>query len=303
MIRPARAFAATALVASAFATPLGGRAVGRACAADTVHIAVVVDPGSGPSVSAVCVPAGARDNGATILAERAARLGTPPPRYNAAGLLCAIDGVPQTGCGEKTDARYAYWAYFHGSGGTWSYSSFGPGSWRVDPGTVEGWRFQLAGKGLPTDAPPRGPASAAAICAPQPTPTTVRPTISRTTVPHSGGTPSVIAPAATTPLIGPEAAGTGPAVATATSTTASTSNTAARPTTATTARGHPSTTVAGATSASPSSSIVLTTRGLAAPPGAHSSGGAPLGVIIGAVLLIALGTGGAVAARRRRPAS
>ena len=45
MTRSSRAIALTALVAFAFATPLGGRALGRACAAGDVHVAVVVDSG------------------------------------------------------------------------------------------------------------------------------------------------------------------------------------------------------------------------------------------------------------------
>jgi hypothetical protein len=302
MTRRSHAFAAAALIACAVATPLGGRAIGRACAAGMVHVAIVVDPGTGSTVSAVCVPAGARDNGATLLATRAARLGTPPPRYNAAGLLCAIDGFPQSGCGERTSAHYAYWSYFHSQGGTWEYSSSGPASRRVDPGTVEGWRWQPNGTGLPTDPPPRGPASAAAICIPQTTPTTTRPAISGTTAPHPGVT-TTPTPAATTPVVGPAVPGTLPAPGTATSTTPSAAMATSRQTTATTTRGGPSTTIADAASGSPPSSIALTAGGIAAPPGAHTSGGAPVGVIVGVLLLIALGAGGAVAARHRRPIS
>jgi hypothetical protein len=309
MTRRSRALAATALIAFALATPLGGRAVGRACAAGTVHIAVVVDSGSGSSVSAVCVPGGSRDNGASILAARASLLGTPQPRFNASGLLCAIDGLPQTGCGEQHKSQYSYWSYFHGTGGKWSYSSFGPGSWRVDGATVEGWRWQPDGAGLPTDPPPRGPASAGAVCAPQSTPTTARPVASGTvasgpatagtTAPHTGVTTPAVTSRTTPSDIGPQTPGKAPAGGTVGSTADPTNKTA------TTAGGHRATTTgdASSTASSTASSIALTAGGIAAPPAGRSSGGAPVGVIVGVLLVVALGAGGAVAARRRSRAA
>src|SRR5207253_5775657 len=117
MTQLGRAFALTACITGALATPVGGRVVARACAAGDVHVAVVVDAGTGGTVSAVCVPGSSRDNGATILAARASMLGTPQPRYNSSGLLCSIDGLPETGCGVAHGGRYAYWSYWHGSAG------------------------------------------------------------------------------------------------------------------------------------------------------------------------------------------
>src|SRR4051812_1657484 len=266
MTRRSRAFAAAGLIVCSFATPLGGRAVERACAASSVHIAVVVDSGSGSAVSAVCVPGGSRDNGATILATRAAILGTPQPRYNASGLLCAIDGLPASGCGEHTGSRYAYWSYSHGSGGNWLYSSIGPAAWRVDPGTVEGWRWHPDGTGLPSDPPPRGPAVASRVCVPPAPPTTARPrspganpaatsVVAPTIAPSAGANNSATAPrtgAAATPLSsGPSPSGR-------------TSPANLRPGTAT--RGKTTTTASDASSTS--TSIALSHTGLAALPGA-----------------------------------
>jgi hypothetical protein len=165
MIRARRAIAASfvgAVACTGVWTVLPG--LPRACAAGQLHVAVVVDFGdNGAGVSSVCVPASAHDNGATVLAARASMLGTPQPRFNASGLLCAIDGVPATGCGEPVGKKYAYWSYWHGDGG-WSYSDVGPAASRVDASVVEGWRWNSMGAGNPTDPAPRGSANASATC-------------------------------------------------------------------------------------------------------------------------------------------
>ena len=144
-----RAIALTALAAFALATPLGGRALGRACASGDVHVAVVVDNGSSSAVSAVCVPGSSGDNGATILAARASMLGTPQPRYAASGLLCAIDGMPSTGCGVAHDGHYAYWSYWHGTRREVVVLErrSGLGTCRSRD-VVEGWRWQPDGSAL-----------------------------------------------------------------------------------------------------------------------------------------------------------
>jgi hypothetical protein len=112
------------------------------------------------------VPAESSDSGAVLLAKRAKLLGTAAPRFNSSGLLCAIDGYPTDGCGEQTGSKYAYWSYWHGAGGAWSYSTVGPGGSRVHASSVEGWRFQPEGAGNPSDPPPRGSADPAATCVP-----------------------------------------------------------------------------------------------------------------------------------------
>ena len=143
-----------------------------ACAANQVQIAVVVDFGTGRSVSAACVGAGTRDSGAAVLAARASQLGTAPPRSNASGLICAIDGYPSEGCGDQTGGHYAYWSYWHGDASGWTYSNVGPAGGRAQPGTVEGWRFQPAGAGNPSDPPPRGSPDATTTCRPASPPAT-----------------------------------------------------------------------------------------------------------------------------------
>jgi hypothetical protein len=296
----ARACAVLIFTACAFATPLGGRAVGRACADSSVHIAVVVDAGPSGTVSTVCVAAGSRDNGAAALAARASRLGTPQPRYNGSGLLCAIDGIPQTGCGDRSNGHYSYWSYWHGAGGNWSYSNVGPGGSRVNANVVEGWRWQPDGAGLPTDPAPRGPATPAAVCAPAPPPTTRPPTTTPPPTQHatappasSGGGPGTVAGqqvTTTTPAPGGTKGSARPTV---------TTRLPAGATKATTGRAHASSTTTSVSGSESSTTVFLTHGGIAAPGAKHSSGGLPVGLVTGVVLVIALGAGGAVAARRR----
>jgi hypothetical protein len=294
------AAALVACIAAALVTPLGGRAVSRACAAGAVHIAIVVDTGTGSSVSALCIPAGARDNGAMLLAARASILGTPPPRYGVSGLLCAIDGFPATGCGERQNGHYSYWSYWHGSNGAWSYATVGPASTRVDPDVVEGWRWQPDGAASPVDPPPRVAPLATTICKPAPPPTTTAAT-TRTTVP---------APRSVAPATAPTAGGGGVAVAgggfaTTTSTPPRVAPPAPAPGRAPVAPGRgaprrPSvarTTVPGR---SASTTVALAPRGIAAAARGSGSGGVPIGLIVGGVLLAALFSLGALAARRRR---
>jgi hypothetical protein len=296
--RLGRALALTALVAFALATPLGGRVLQRACAAGDVHVAVVVDDGSSSAVSAVCVPGSSGDNGATILAARASMLGMPQPRYSTSGLLCSIDGMPSTGCGVAHDGHYAYWSYWHGDAGKWSYSNVGPASGRVDSGVVEGWRWEPDGSALPTDPPPRGPADATAICAPTPPRPTAPPTTVATAPPPEPTVrPSVTGRAPQLPGISPATGSDSP---TPTSVTARPGSTAS----VTTVKSRGSRTSKGPPGESTSSSIAIAVRGIAAAPPRRTAGGVPVAFLAGVALVLAVGAGGAFAARRRRrPAS
>lgn len=303
MRRGRNAAALVACVAAAFVTPVGGRAISRACAASAVHIAIIVDSGSGNSVSAWCVPAGAHDNGAMLLAERASMLGTPQPRYNASGLLCAIDGFPAGGCGEPRNGHYAYWSYWRGEDGAWSYASVGPASTRVDPNVVEGWRWEAAGAASPADPPPRVAPDASAVCKPTPPPApsttaaTTRTTVRATVRPAGSATPATIA----TP--GARAVGGDPGTVTTVRPKPATTPGGApggtrRASSATSAPPRPSKTT-GASASAPST-IGLTQRGISAPGGSSGSGGVPVGLVVGGVLVASLFTAGALAARRRR---
>lgn len=268
MNRSPHCFAAIAVVVgSAICTTAPATAAPAApCAFAPASVAVVVDFGDGTSVSSVCVPANSTDNGAAVLAARAEALGTPAPRFNSSGLLCAIDGTPSDGCGEQTGSRYAYWSYWHGTDGAWNYSNVGPGGSRVRATAVEGWRFQPRGAGNPTDPPPRGSADPASTCSPP------SPPASSTSAPASSGTDETARLSTTTTTAASEAALTSE-----------------------------STTMVS--SSSSSSSTAISTPQVAAPVRvtARDKGGGPvLGVVAGGGLVAALGVSGAVIARRRR---
>ena len=249
-----------------------------ACAAGEVRVSIVVDFGdlpSPPPTSATCVAVGDGDSGADALAARARQLGTPAPRYNSSGLLCAIDGLPSTGCGERTSSGYRYWSYFRGSAGGWEYSSVGPTGSRVKATQSEGWRF-TNGTGRPGDPAPRGPADPAAVC-------------------RTAQSPPATAAPATSP--GPTAAPGGGASAARSAPT-----TMAAPAT---------TTVAGATttvSAAPADGGTTTTSAPETQVAASArrrtedaeGGGRAAGTALGALAVIGLAGGGALVARRRR---
>jgi hypothetical protein len=118
-------------------------AAGSSCAsaAGTVHVGLVIDFGTVDPAGAAkpmvrqCVTIADRGTGADALSA-----GGHTPRWNSSGLLCAIDGYPATGCGERTATGYRYWSYWHG-GDAWKYSSVGPDSFRPGEGGVEGWHF------------------------------------------------------------------------------------------------------------------------------------------------------------------
>ncbi len=142
------------------AASAGSAGAGEECEAEApgvVPVRVVVDYGdlaeapAEPSVVCASVPEGA--DGSEVLAARAEQLGTPVPRYEASGLLCAIDGLPETGCGEQTDTGYRYWSYWLGTAEGWEYASVGPAFRSAQAAVSEGWRF-VDGAGGPEDPPP-----------------------------------------------------------------------------------------------------------------------------------------------------
>jgi hypothetical protein len=115
-----------------------------------VRVAVVVDARAlGASTTVVCVVVPTGSTGATALRARADRLGTPYPRYNSDGLLCAIDGRPAAPqCGKLGPNGYEYWSYWLG-GSSWHYATVGPAGRTVSDQSVDGWRFIAGGSNVP----------------------------------------------------------------------------------------------------------------------------------------------------------
>jgi hypothetical protein len=134
-----------------------------------VYVAVVVDFGSGSSMSTVskCVPVASNAHDADALG---AAVGSDNVAYASSGLLCAIDNYPANGvqnCGESVGlGDYDYWSYWHGATGTWVYANDGPAEQPVSSPAddVEGWRFQLNEPDTPGDPPPDVTPSYAQIC-------------------------------------------------------------------------------------------------------------------------------------------
>jgi hypothetical protein len=283
MRRTARLLAAVCAGISALVAPAShAGALARPCAAGQTHVTIVVDHGDSGAPSAVCVAAASTDNGATVLATRASMLGLPQPRFDASGLLCAIDGMPAQGCGVQHGGTYSYWAYFHGVNGSWSYANIGPGGSRVSSGVVEGWRWEAAGSGLPSDPAPRATASTAP-CAPPPPPASPRPSppAAPQITPGGATTPPASQPPGSTATSG---AGPKPGVVTPRTTGS-----------AATRISRTKTTVTSSTTTSPLRERAVAARATSQ----RSHDGAPVGLLVGVVLVAALGAGGGIAARRR----
>jgi hypothetical protein len=175
------ACAAGVLLAAGMATATAPPAAAAVCgpaASGQVAVSMVVDRGGAPSVRCVVVTQGATGLDALRAAGHTVRLD--------GGFVCAIDGVPATGCGNRPDAGFAYWRYWHADpGGAWRYSQVGAGGYRLPARcAVEGWVWSDSPS---SDTPP-------GVAAPSPTcdvpMTTAPPATAAPTVP-----PMTVAPA------------------------------------------------------------------------------------------------------------
>ncbi len=279
-----------------------------------VYVAVVVDFGSGSSMSSVskCVPVASNAHDSDALA---AAVGADNVAYSNSGLLCAIDNDPANGvqnCGESVgQGNFDYWSYWHGSSGSWAYANDGPAEHSVasPPDDVEGLRFQTNQPANGSDPPPTVAPVYAQICnASTEVPPAQTPSAAATTTTTTTVTP---APASVTPTTG--RAGTGPALTTTPpaaagaqpksgiSTTTAAPGATTTTTTTTTARGSGDIATGGASAQGSSS----THRSLVASAASRHSGGGASGnalpVILIAVVVAALG-GLALFRWRRRPA-
>ena len=134
-----------------------------------VYVAVVVDFGSGSSMSSVskCVPVASNAHDSDALA---AAVGAGNVAYSNSGLLCSIDNYPVNGvqnCGASVaSGNFDYWSYWHGSSGSWVYANDGPAEHSVASQTndVEGWRFQVDQPDNSSDPAPGVAPSYAQIC-------------------------------------------------------------------------------------------------------------------------------------------
>jgi hypothetical protein len=188
-----------------------------------VYVAVIVDFGSGSSMSSVskCVPVASNAHDSDALA---AAVGAGNVAYSNSGLLCSIDNYPANGvqnCGQSVGSGdFDYWSYWHGSSGSWVYANDGPAEHSVasQSNDVEGWRFQVNQPDNSSDPPPGVAPSYAQICnASTEVPPAQTPAAAATTTTPAAATP---APPSAPPTTG--RAGTGPALATTPTTAAGT---------------------------------------------------------------------------------
>jgi len=279
-----------------------------------VYVAVVVDFGSGASMTSVskCVPVASNAHDADALA---AAVGSDNVAYASSGLLCAIDNYPANGvqnCGQSVGSGdYDYWSYWHGATGSWVYANDGPAEQSVSSPAddVEGWRFQVNEPDTAAGPVPGVAPSYASICnasteVPPPqgpsAPTTTTTTtsaapIASSVTPTTAKTGTSAAPGATTSTAVSTKSKPGKALATTTSTAAGEA-----PTTTPASGGSDGTNPTGSHGSSDARRSAV-----ASASARGSSGGAPssnlVPVILVAVVVAALG-GFALFRWRRRPA-
>src|SRR5665213_1160398 len=287
---------AAGTAALALAGPLALRpfvdGAGIAGAAGEVSVAFVLDFGPGTTPVSGCVNVPASDNDYDALAAFVHQEGMAPPTFASSGLLCSINVVPSSGCGQSVAGGYVYWSYFTGRTGSWTYASSGAFG-TVSPGDVEGWRFQNPGSGRPNDPAPRTPPQYASICSSGPgTPSTTMPAATTTTT--GGGDPHT---PTHTYQAGAAAAPRTPAPAGTSTTGTSSSTTTSCPSTTTTSTAPSGTSTSVPDFTVPSDPVVNLANGRPTPtnPGTGSDS-----LIVGGLLIAALGIA-AFARWRKRP--
>ena len=149
------------------AAPLGGRAFGRACAAGTTHVAIVVDLGSGSSVERAVRSRRARAATARpMLAARRVDAGDARNPATARRACCprsTASRAPAAGSCRTATTRTGRTGTARG--GSWSYANNGPASNHADPDVVEGWRWQPEGSARPDRPAARARPPTRARCA------------------------------------------------------------------------------------------------------------------------------------------
>lgn len=128
---------AAPLTAAAPAAAAGERAA-AATSGGTICVGLLVDATSvGGRRSTGCAKVPAGSNGIDVLEAAGHSVTT----QDNGGFVCAIDGVPASGCSANDDSHY--WAYWHraAGAGSWTYSSEGAASYRPAAGSTDGWVY------------------------------------------------------------------------------------------------------------------------------------------------------------------
>ncbi len=274
----ASALVLVGLLLSPFAATAPRQAASGACAGNS-GVTVVVDfQELGGGVNVVCATAPV-SSGLDALSRAGVNYQTT---QRFPGFVCRIAGKPATDPCVNTSPASAYWAYWLAApGGSWCFSTVGAGNRKPPPGTFEGWSFALGRAAAdippPRFTPPLAPAGSPGATLNQSdcvsTPVSAPPTTAALTT---------TVPPATAP---PTTASTLAAPTTAATTTAAASTTA-------------TTTVAVTTDAelAAAPTTTPTTVDLGEDGG---GGGSPLGFVVSAAVVVALGSGVFVMARKR----
>lgn len=112
------------------------------------------------------------------------------------GFLCAIDGLPVSGCATGSGFDGTYWRYFRAvPGGSWSYSNMGAG-YPIDASggcAMEGWVWSGANARTPPAISPSD-----VVCSNPPVPTSTAPTTTASTPSVATPSPEQTAPGVAT---------------------------------------------------------------------------------------------------------
>jgi hypothetical protein len=138
-----------------------------ACATSGESAALVVDTGGRATRYCVAMDE-ARVNGIELIQLAAQQYGLDYRLGYGGAAVCRLDHVGIEG-GECFTDSDAFWGYWRGTGGGWSWSSTGAASTVVEPGDVEGWSWGTGRDG--STHPPPPPTSYASACGgPSPSP-------------------------------------------------------------------------------------------------------------------------------------
>jgi hypothetical protein len=262
-------------------------------------VTVVVDYGSLGGIQVGCA---AGDPGTGLSALHSAGFATTGTVHDGPGFVCRINGAPASDPCVRTPPTTAYWSYWHGNQGAWSYSGSGAALSNPQPGGVEGWSYGAGAR--PGIAPPKAaPPAPTTKAAPKP-PAPPKPAPPRTSAPGAPGVPGGPGEAGAPGTSGAAGSAGAPGRSGAPSArpSAGAGASTAAPSTSAGRSGTPdpagSTAVAGAEATAepgpPAGSRPAETGGSSLLP--------VLGSVLGGVLVIGLGVAGFVVARRRRGA-
>jgi hypothetical protein len=282
MTRVARALAAIVGFATIAAGATGAATLSTATpAAGSTVAVIVIDYGS--HVRTAQVDVGSGESGLAALQQVASV--TTQGFAGPGAAVCAIDGVGNPAgpsCLEGPNGEF--WSYWHGRGGSWSFSSVGAAGSTIRAGDVDGWRWQAG------QSPPRGSADFCSYVACAPPPTAAPPPAP---LPTAGSSPG--GAAAATPGASGASGGTSAAAG-------ATRDPGTTPSTAPDASTPTSSTPAGTTGGAPATTRHGTGVEAAAASAGRPDHGSPTGVLVAAALL-AVAVAAAVWVRRRKLAS